>query len=182
MNSSTFGLVAEGRPVLIDWFQIDAHRLSARLERAIDIRELSFFLLPNVNLPPGMAATLYYSWEGSTVWDVLGAIRNDKPSAIFHTKWSNDQVTSTTLLLGISLENEDAISNLEESQAVQTDKQRGDWAVHLAKDLYNFLTSFSQTTSQGEILMVPSNAMDRWLHRFHSKYKNNPNFVYGNQD
>ncbi len=43
------------------------------------VSELTFFLLPGVQLPPGAGVALYYALPPFTEWTVIGAVTADKP-------------------------------------------------------------------------------------------------------
>ncbi len=53
------------------------------------------------------------------------------------------------------------------------------FAHKIAKDLFNFMTSFSTGSSTSrEMMVVPMNVFDRWLERFESKFRIDPNFMF----
>lgn len=49
-------------------------------------------------------------------------------------------------------------------------------AQHIAKDLYNFLSSFVKDSSVPGTMNVPNSAFDAWLERFERKSKRDPVF------
>ena len=52
-----------------------------------------------------------------------------------------------------------------------------DFAMLVARDLYNYMGSFAKTTSTGEQLVVPTNVLERWMTRFKSKYEKDASFL-----
>jgi hypothetical protein len=51
------------------------------------------------------------------------------------------------------------------------------FAHKIAIDLFQYMTSFSQPTQVGEMMLVPTNILDRWMERFDRKYQYDPNFM-----
>lgn len=50
------------------------------------------------------------------------------------------------------------------------------FAHKIALDLFQFMTSFSQSNQPG-MMLVPSNIFDRWMEKFERKYRLDPNFM-----
>jgi hypothetical protein len=46
------------------------------------VTDLTFFLLPGVQLPPGAGVALYYAMPPFTEWTVLGALTAEKPRCV----------------------------------------------------------------------------------------------------
>jgi hypothetical protein len=51
------------------------------------------------------------------------------------------------------------------------------FAHKIALDLYKFVGSFARTTEMGEVMVIPTNVLDQWMHRFEDKYRRDPNFM-----
>ena len=41
----------------------------------------------------------------------------------------------------------------------------------------SLLRSDGQVQTQGDMMLVPINVLDRWLERFHAKFARDPNFM-----
>ncbi len=97
-------------------------------------------------------------------------------SAIFRTGWpTHPEVASQPVLqIGISIEPLDNVKNLgiEASGLVE----RKAFALKIAQDLFNFMASFSTSNTQA-YMTIPTNLLDRWMERFESKYRRDPNFM-----
>src|SRR4051794_9139579 len=52
-------------------------------------------------------------------------------------------------------------ANLKQDQSSKQDEQL-DSAKAIAKDLYNFMASFSVKTQQNDMLVIPTNCIDKW--------------------
>uniref|UniRef100_A0A7S3PTW8 Hikeshi-like domain-containing protein n=1 Tax=Chaetoceros debilis TaxID=122233 RepID=A0A7S3PTW8_9STRA len=180
------------------------------------VTDIVFFLLPNISLPPNKAAMIY--WQASPLnpsttnatpmspqvinpspgFELLGALTNQKTSAVFSTGWathenllalaSNGQGISITL--GVSIEPIETLQNL---QHILSEKERGGVgqtqdrkhvAQKIATDLFNYLQSFDDGSggmSGGSVgttgsMVVPNNVFDRWYKRFEGKIARDPNF------
>jgi Protein of unknown function (DUF775). len=51
------------------------------------------------------------------------------------------------------------------------------YAKKVALNLFRFMESFNKNTSQQELLVLPCDVLDKWLIRFESKFRLDPNFV-----
>ena len=179
---SLFGLVVAGRNVTTDWFPTSETRCISELSEPTLTNEITFFLLPQVSIPPGHGAVLYFSKAPMfDQWEMIGAVTPEKPSGIFRTGWSTkeDMVGCPMVQLGVSLEPYETISNLEIMNSGVD--ERKEFAIKIAKDLFLYMTSFSQQTQMGEMLLVPTNILDRWIDRFQRKYSLDPNFMMKDQ-
>ncbi|CAM9091257.1 unnamed protein product [Ascophyllum nodosum] len=178
-----FGAIAPGRPVIAEFRVIDSSKCVTEIVNPREVDEVVFFLLPTSPVPPGHAAVLYFSVPSPTTgafehWEVLGAVAAAKPSGVFRTGWStNEQIQNCGVAqLGVSIETEDVVTNLRLGAGGVQDRK--EFAKKIAKDLFQFMSSFSQNTHAGpEVMVVPTNVLDRWITRFESKYSRDPNFM-----
>ena len=111
----------------------------------------------------------------------MGAIANHKPSGVFRTGWATNETLSSaihspcgsvvTINLGVSIEPLENISNV----GAMPDK-----TVHVAKnialDLFNYMQSFDTGSGGAGNMVVPKSVFDRWMARFESKFRLDPNF------
>uniref|UniRef100_A0A7S3NKR4 Hikeshi-like domain-containing protein n=1 Tax=Aureoumbra lagunensis TaxID=44058 RepID=A0A7S3NKR4_9STRA len=176
-----FGVVIAGRPAVTDFTMVDASKCVTTLTAPGEVSEICFFLLPGAALPPNTSAVLYYTVDG-VGWTVLGAVGERKPSGIFRTPWHTQLGVATTLQLGVSLESNDVVDNLNLTSSGVEDRRA--FARKIAQDLFDFLASFSRPSSDlaylqanpAELLIVPTSVIDRWIIRFDEKYQRDPNF------
>ncbi|KAF2273600.1 DUF775-domain-containing protein [Westerdykella ornata] len=78
-----FGVVISGRPVLTEPQIISQTQFAFAIPSTPPFSHIVVFLLPGTSLPNGTGAAVYAQLPGSTEFTFLGAIANDKPSAIF---------------------------------------------------------------------------------------------------
>jgi len=78
-----FGVIVSGRPVLTDVQTISQTQFAFTLPAAPPFSHLVVFLLPGIVLPADTAAAVYVQLPGSPEFKLLGAIANEKPTAIF---------------------------------------------------------------------------------------------------
>jgi hypothetical protein len=105
MSLSLFGVVVPGRPLITEFQPISETKAVVPLTDPGMVTEITFFLLPTSPCPPGFGAMLYYSVNQQN-WEILGAISPEKPSGVFRTGWtSNELIYGCPLIyLGVSLE------------------------------------------------------------------------------
>ncbi|DAZ92739.1 TPA: hypothetical protein N0F65_002557 [Lagenidium giganteum] len=174
-----FGVVVAGRPVMIDFKEIGPSHYVTEIYDPMQVTDLTFFLLPNSPVPPGFGAVLYFAVPALQNWQLLGTVFAEKPSAIFRTGWPThpDVAGQPVLQLGVSIEPLDNVKNLGiEASGLA---ERKEFALKIAMDLFNYMTSFSTSQDQS-YMVVPTNLLDKWMERFETKYKRDPNFMLKN--
>ncbi|KZM25893.1 uncharacterized protein EKO05_0009180 [Ascochyta rabiei] len=80
---SSFGVIVSGRPVLTDAQVVSPTQVAYQIPSQPSFSHIVVFLLPGTTLPDGTAAAVYAQLPGTTDFKLLGAIANEKPSAIF---------------------------------------------------------------------------------------------------
>ncbi len=185
-----FGLIIPGRMVMNQFQQISADRFALSAEYPLGIEEITFFFLPSAAqlIPLNYGAVLYYSLPPFNSWEIIGSITPDRPSGNFRTKFTsrpeifnNNNNNNNSIQFGISLTPLVEIENL----GLKNNDERYYSAHKIAKDLHNFMCSFSSNSgSDGNDtqLVVPTNIFDRWIQRFEDKYKRDPNFMLKSSD
>jgi hypothetical protein len=78
-----FGVVISGRPVLTDAQAISETQFAFQIPSVPSFSHIVVFLLPGTTLPDGTAAAVYAQLPSTADFKLLGAIANEKPSAIF---------------------------------------------------------------------------------------------------
>jgi hypothetical protein len=83
MASVPIGVIVSGRPVLTDARIVSPTQFAFEIAAQPSFSHMVVFLLPGITLPDGTAAAVYAQLPGATHFKLLGAIANEKPSAIF---------------------------------------------------------------------------------------------------
>ena len=78
-----FGVIISGRPIITEAQNISETQLAFSIPSQPSFSHIVVFLLPGAVLPDGAAAAVYAQLPGTTDFKLLGAIANEKPSAIF---------------------------------------------------------------------------------------------------
>uniref|UniRef100_A0A3Q0S5L4 Protein Hikeshi n=1 Tax=Amphilophus citrinellus TaxID=61819 RepID=A0A3Q0S5L4_AMPCI len=82
-----FGCLVAGRLVQTDAVQLAPDKFVFNLPDYENVNHVVVFMLGTVPFPVGMGGAVYFSFpdpaSGGPVWQLLGFITNDKPSAIF---------------------------------------------------------------------------------------------------
>lgn len=177
--NNMLGMLVAGRPVTTEFRAISADKLVAEVPAPGQVAELSVFLLPGVQLPPDKGIVVYYAMPPFADWCALGVLHAGRPSAVFRTGWpSTPEIAHAAVVqVGLSVEPLDTVANLAAGQAAHEWDKLG-FAQHVARDLFTYLGSFSQMIpTYGERLVIPADALDRWLRRFEDKFRRDPNFL-----
>ncbi|KAH8728754.1 hypothetical protein GQ44DRAFT_32340 [Phaeosphaeriaceae sp. PMI808] len=83
MASAPIGVIISGRPILMDARVVSQTQFAFEIPSQPSFSHIVVFLLPGITLPDGTAAAVYAQLPGATQFKLLGAIANEKPSAIF---------------------------------------------------------------------------------------------------
>ncbi|PVI03149.1 DUF775-domain-containing protein [Periconia macrospinosa] len=79
----SFGVIISGRPILTDAQTISETQFAFQIPSTPPFSHIVVFLLPGVTLPDSTAAAVYAQLPHTSEFLLLGAIANEKPSAIF---------------------------------------------------------------------------------------------------
>ncbi|PAV17939.1 hypothetical protein PNOK_0642500 [Pyrrhoderma noxium] len=173
---------------------IDDTHVAFELPSASTINHLCVFLLGTVPFPDGFGATVHFHWPGKG-FQLLGALSNEKPSAIFRLRGTFSAQTTlthaafqspggmdgdnTTAVLGIAVEPLDAIqaqlASMPSSVVRSPPTGVSDPTVlaeKIVKHLFNFLSSFgSNGGGVSPDTFIQLSAITRWYESFLSKIR-----------
>ena len=177
-----FGCIIPGRPLISDFIPIDNGKYMTEVPHPAGITDMTFFLFPTCNIiPPNYGAVIYFSTAPTFAqWELLGSLTLLKPSGTFRTGWSSreDILSSAVIRIGISIESIEVIENLESTRSGVDD--RFAYAHKIAIDLFQYMSSFAQEPRRSDLMVVPTNILDKWFERFERKYRLDPNFMLKN--
>jgi len=200
-----FAVVVPGRPMQTLWHGLSDTRavLFDAIFNARDIPDVCLSFIPGEGssfMVADRAAVFYWAPMDTNSgnaenWSLLGALHAQAPSGLFRTGWGAALATlpATAVRLAVSLEPMAVATNLGLGAGGEAIEDRRNFAAAIARDLWNFLGSFSQTTpyaqqqasaiqSDGSFMMVPTDILDRWMERFNHKFNRDPNFMLKPKD
>jgi len=150
----------------------------------ITIKSLCISILNLNNLPNNMGFVIFYSLPPYNNWEYLGCIHNEYPSIIINSpEWLLFKNISQcqSIRIGIEIKHKNLLKSLNDKQQQlimlkqnKTDKIKQEFAVKVAKNLYNYLSSF---INDNENQKRTAKALDTWIQKFNAKYKRDPNFL-----
>jgi protein Hikeshi len=177
-----FSVILPGRPCLTDLVTISSNQFAFSFPAQPHFSHVVVFILPGNALPPDTAAAIYMQQPGQSDFKLLGAIGNEKPSAIFKVNISGMQ--SGNVSLGISVEPmaniQAQLSSLqsENSASMALVKQLPSTKVlaqRIIKNAFNFLASFAGGPVGQEV--VPLKSFQDWWTKFERRIENDPGFL-----
>ncbi|KAK5049053.1 hypothetical protein LTR84_005475 [Exophiala bonariae] len=188
-----FGVFIPSRPIIPELNTISAHQFAITIPTAPTFHNIGVFLHPNQLLPADMAAGVYMQLPGEAGFKFLGAIANEKPSALFKVNLpANTNGAGTPnngeINLGISVEPLQSIqvqmAQLQQQQQ-QAEKPRGPdtrlLAQRIIKNAFNFLAGFAGNTANG-VEVVPLKSFQDWWGKFERRVQNDPGFLERDED
>ncbi|EKX47170.1 hypothetical protein GUITHDRAFT_107080 [Guillardia theta CCMP2712] len=167
--ANAFGYLVPGRPPQYsDSFQqIEPAKWSIDIDNSQQIRDVVVFLTQPLTVA-GMGLSCYITGPPFEKWHFIGALTNECPSGVFRVRWPPDEGAPTAARLGVSIESLDLIA---QQQASLPGTELVDFGKSVAKDLWNYLTSFEIMHQQGQFLLQ---YFDAWMKRFEEKCKRDP--------
>ncbi|KAM3842175.1 protein Hikeshi [Diretmus argenteus] len=192
-----FGCLVAGRLVQTDAVQVASDKFVFNLPDYENVNHVVVFMLGTVPFPAGVGGAVYFSFPdpaGGQVWQLLGFITNDKPSAIFKISglkageggahpfgmMAAPQVSAAQV--GVSMEPLDQLAQQTpvSGAAVSTVDSFMLFTRKMLDNLYNFASSFALTQAQmtpnPSETYIPSSCLLRWYENFQRRLTQNPNF------
>ncbi|XP_061781137.1 protein Hikeshi [Nerophis lumbriciformis] len=192
-----FGCLVAGRLVQTDAVQVAGDKFVFNLPEYESVNHVVVFMLGTVPFPAGMGGAVYFSLpdpSSGAVWQLLGFIANDKPSAIFKISglkagqggaahsFGAVAVSPSVAQVGVSVEPLELLvqqTPVSGAAAATTDTLRL-FTQKMLDSLYNFASSFAVTQAQmtpsPSETFIPASCVLKWYDNFQRRMNHNPNF------
>jgi len=208
-----FGLLVSGRLVDTSFRQVDQTHFVIDVADPDSFNHVVVFLTGQSPFPVGMGGAVYCAWPptqepGSAgsepVWQFLGIITNDKPSAIFKVSrlkkpagtapsqpmgfnqqnHAGGQQVLSVAQVGISVESIETVSSLATAASSATEassvSSAQEFSQKMVESLFNFTASFALNSDEARMrtseTFVPFSAIQQWYSNFERRLQQNPNF------
>ncbi|XP_041827275.1 protein Hikeshi [Melanotaenia boesemani] len=193
-----FGCLVAGRLVQTDAVQVAPDKFVFNLPDYENVNHVVVFMLGTMPFPAGMGGAVYFAFpdpvSGSSVWQLLGFVTNDKPSAIFkisglktgeggaHPFGMMASASPSVAQVGVSVESLDQLAQQipVTSAAVSTVDSFLQFTQKMLDSLYNFASSFAVSQAQMNPhpteTFIPSSCILKWYENFQRRMAQNPNF------
>lgn len=190
---SMFGVIVSGRLAQVDFQNVDVNKFLTTIPDADSVNHIVVFMTGTAALPIGMGGSVYFSWpdpNSPPQWQYLGAISNEKPSAIFRiTKLKqsagdvvptgfgfSQSIVSKVAQIGISIEPLSQISQMTPAVSSTFNDNFAAFTTRTAEHLFNFVSSFAKTLPGTTEQVVPLLAIQQWYQNYSRKLELNPGF------
>lgn len=122
----------------------------------------------------------FIAQEHLSDWNFLGFIRTANPTVVFRAPWrSFAEFNAQAVNLLLVVDTEDSFTNIPTNE-FKEELDAFESAKAIAKNLYDYMSSFAQSTGKfanlGDVIVIPSDCMTKWLKRFEEKHRINPFF------
>ncbi|KAK1167997.1 protein Hikeshi-like isoform X1 [Acipenser oxyrinchus oxyrinchus] len=193
-----FGCLVAGRLVQTDVQQVAEDKFVFNLPDYETANHVVVFMLGTVPFPGGMGGAVYFSYpdpSGLPVWQLLGFITNEKPSAIFKITGLKSgeggqhpfgmmsiPQTPSVAQVGVSIEPlEQLVQQTPVASAtVSTVDSFTQFTQKMMDSLYNFSSSYAVTQAQmtpnPSEMFIPASVILKWYENFQRRMVQNPNF------
>ena len=192
-----FALIVPGRPCLTNMVPVSQTQSTFSFPSTPYFSHVVVFMLPGNELPADAAAAVYMQLPGESQFQFLGAVSNEKQSAIFKinlggtnngendmTEISNGPTLTGDINIGISIESaaiiQAQLANLQSEASASTALVRRPpstkiLAQRIIKNAFNFLASFSGSAGGQEV--IPLKSFQDWWTKFERRIDNDPEFL-----
>lgn len=180
-----FSVILPSRPCLTDIATISPNQFGFSFPATPIFSHIVVFLLPGNVLPADAAAGVYLQLPGQEGFRFLGAIGNEKPSAIFRVNIPHENAMDRGIVnLGISVEPAANIqaqmtaiesSDSHSAAVAKSPPPTKVLAQRIIKNAFNFLASFAGTAGGQEV--VPLKSFQDWWMKFERRIENDPSFL-----
>jgi protein Hikeshi len=185
-----FSIILPGRPCLPPPPPMGPHnnQFAFSIPSTPHFSHIVVFLLPGNGFPPDTAAGVHIQLPGQQGFQFLGALANEKQSAIFKVNLPQGAGEMGETQVGISVEGVDAIRG--QLEALEAGKAQGGaggpgggqpstkvLAQRIIKNAFNFLASFSGTLGPGGQEVVPLKSFEEWWRKFERRVEVDPGFL-----
>ncbi|KAF2032654.1 DUF775-domain-containing protein [Setomelanomma holmii] len=206
MAAIPIGVIISGRPVLTDARVVSQAQFAFEIPSQPSFSHIVVFLLPGITLPDGTAAAVYAQLPGATQFKLLGAISDEKPSAIFKVvdkaggpaggglgyedamRDAGTDGNAGPLALGISIEPAQQVAAALEQQKAQSAAAAPTTGNEMVLRGQNTVTTkvlaqriikncYDFLTSWGSGDTVPLKAFQAWWIKFENKIEHDPGFL-----
>eukprot|EP00800_Vazella_pourtalesii_P002129 TRINITY_DN11969_c0_g1_i1.p1 TRINITY_DN11969_c0_g1~~TRINITY_DN11969_c0_g1_i1.p1 ORF type:complete len:215 (+),score=28.62 TRINITY_DN11969_c0_g1_i1:97-741(+) len=197
-----FGYLAAGRLPCTQVSQVSESLFLMQLEAANSINHLCVFMTGSTPFSEGIGGSIHIGWptadQVEPLWQYMGFISNEKPSAIFRITRAEtgtipgtignlasnipQNLSLTTALIGISVEPIVEISNKipVEKSLVPTIDYKSQFITKMLDSFVNFALSFEvpvaaiNPMSGGQY--IPSSVVKQWIEKFQTRVNLDPEF------
>lgn len=191
-----FAVVLPGRPCLTNMVTVSDTQSAFSFPSTPHFSHIVIFMLPGTALPTGTAAAVYMQLPREPQFKLLGAVGNEKQSAIFKVNWGtsetgqamtdgmNGDTPAGDVQLGISIEPaaniQAQLANLQSDAPTSTalvtrPPATKVLAQRIIKNAFNFLSGFSGSAGGQEV--VPLRSFQDWWKKFERRIENDPGFL-----
>ncbi|NXT20974.1 HIKES protein, partial [Syrrhaptes paradoxus] len=171
-----FGCLVAGRLVQAAPQQVAEDKFVFDLPDYENINHVVVFMLGTIPFPEGMGGSVYFCYpdqSGLAVWQLLGFVTNEKPSAIFKISGLKSGKTDVYLLNFCTKIQIEKRTSLKISFLFQFTQKMLD-------NFYNFASSFAVTQAQmtpnPSEAFIPANVVLKWYENFQRRLTQNPLF------
>ncbi|XP_003219392.1 protein Hikeshi isoform X1 [Anolis carolinensis] len=193
-----FGCLVAGRLVQTVAQQVAEDKFVFDLPDYESINHVVVFMLGTVPFPERMGGSVYFCYpneNGLAVWQLLGFVTNDKPSAIFKISGlktgkgsqhpfgaMNIPQMPSVAQIGISVELLELLAQQTPvaSAAVSSVNSFTEFTQKMLDNFYNFASSFTITQAQmvpnPSEAFIPANVVLKWYENFQRRLTQNPLF------
>ncbi|KAM6912493.1 protein Hikeshi [Xenentodon cancila] len=193
-----FGCLVAGRLVQTDAVQLASDKFVFTLADYENVNHVVVFMLGTVPFPAGVGGAVYFSFpdpvSGAAVWQLLGFITNEKPSAIFkisglktgeggaHPFGTMASGSPSVAQVGVSVESLEQLAQQipVSNAAVSSVDSFLQFTQKMLDSLYNYASSFAitqaQMTPNPTETFIPSSCILKWYENFQRRLAQNPNF------
>lgn len=198
------GLLVSGRLVDTNFRQVDETHFVIDIVDPDNLNHVVVFLTGQVPFPEGTGGAVYCAWPSmdevsfNPMWQYLGSISNEKPSAIFKVSRLKNQNSAISgplgfgnhtpnqhkvAQVGISVESLSSLESLATAVTVSEASNVSsflEFSQKMIESLFNYTSSFALSADEARVrsseTFVPFSSVQQWYTNFERRLHQNPTF------
>uniref|UniRef100_A0AC35TFY7 DUF775 domain-containing protein n=1 Tax=Rhabditophanes sp. KR3021 TaxID=114890 RepID=A0AC35TFY7_9BILA len=204
MASNVFASMVIGRAVNTGFEMVSPMNFVCNIQDTNEISYIVVFLTGAEPFPAGFGGSIYMRWSNAAsadpAWHYLGAITNEKPSAMFKVSNLNEATPTYTGFFGaaqtgtqVSLMTHNScqiglqVESIPEVDGRVADKvvkpsntsEMTEFCKKMISNAYNYCQSFITTIPDGagsNVEVIPAKVFEQWFVKYETRLNSNPKF------
>ncbi|ETO07139.1 hypothetical protein RFI_30252 [Reticulomyxa filosa] len=182
---NVFCVMVPGRPVNTTCLQISPTRCIMDIPKPGECKYFGISIIDPKTIPKNKGFIIYYSLPPFNEWSFIGTLHLKSPTQMMESPWMVfKKITVCPMCkIGIELKDITFVQSLEVKEETEHSKNKfiatinEEFALKVAKDLYNYLSSYVKTSPNGEMMVCPASCLEKWHEKFKEKYVLDPKFM-----
>lgn len=177
--NNAFAIMCPGRELNTNCLKISNDKYIMEINNPGLIKSFGISILNANQLPNNIGFAIYYSLPPFNQFEFVGVLHNEYCSTIIESPWKHLKgITGCQVVrIGFELKDKSFLKSLKDKTEQENmqkqsimDNIKSEFALKVSQHLFDFMNSYVKTTDNGQMIVAPSNVLDKWHKKFTKKY------------